>query len=126
MVRTECAAAEHPRELADLAALDQLARASHVRPKDLAGGSHDAQVALLCKRDQIVGLSYRRRHRLVRMDVLAGIQRRTAMLVVEPDRRRDSDGVDLRLVEHLVDERERTRDAVASGSRLRPLDHRIA
>ena len=45
----------------------------------------------------------RRRERLLDQDVLAGLQRLHRQLEVAGDRRRDGDGVDLRIAEQLVD-----------------------
>jgi hypothetical protein len=126
VVFAESAAAERPGELPDRAALDQLARASQLRPEHLAGRGDEAEVALLRESDQLVGLSNRRRHRLVDVDVLAGLQRRAAVLVVETDGRGHRDGVDIRLGEHLVDAREHAWDAVARGGHFGAVEDRVA
>ncbi len=60
------------------------------------------------------------------MDVLAGVQGRTAVLEVESDGRRHRDGIDLRLREHLFDAGERPGDAVTRRRRFRPLEDGIA
>ena len=60
------------------------------------------------------------------MDVLAALDRGTAVLEVEPDRRSDRDGIYVGVGEHPVDVRERARDVVAGGGRLGSVEDGIA
>ena len=126
VVTAERATADRPADLADRALRDQLAGACDLRAQHLAGRGDDPQALLLGERDQRIGLGDRRRHRLVEVHVLAGLEREPAVLGVQADRRGQRHGVDLVVSEQLGERRVRLRHVVVAGCRLRALEHRIA
>ena len=67
-----------------------------------------------------------RGHRLVEVDVLAGVEGLTPLLVVQADGRGDRDGVDLATIQQLRVVGVGMRNPEASGGGLGPARHRIA
>ena len=115
VVGTKCSAAGGPHERAECAGRDQLLDAHIVWPDHLARRRDDAQVALRGERYQLARLRFGRRHRLVEVDVLAGQERLLALFVVEADRRRDGDGVDIAALQQLLERGEVLGDREALG-----------
>jgi hypothetical protein len=102
VVRAERRTRDRPRQLADRAVQDQLAQALVVRAEHLARRRNDLDARLRGLVDEIRRLGGRGRHSLVEMDVLAGLDRLQALLVVNADRRADDDGVDAIVGEQLL------------------------
>ncbi len=91
VVGAEGGSAGCPDRSADLTLGDCSFDGLHLRAQDLTRRRDDPQVLRLRQLDQFRGFGGRGGHCLVEMDVLAGFQRRLALLVVEADRRRDGD-----------------------------------
>ncbi len=92
--------AEHVPELARVDELLQLADAGVIE-EQVSRQEHE--LALLGDRDELVDLRARHRGRLLDEDVLPGLEGELRELVVGRHRRRDYDGVELRIGEHLLE-----------------------
>ena len=92
--------AEH---LAERARVDELLQLLHAGVVEEQVAGHEHEVALLGERDELVDLGRGHRGRLLDEHVLAGLERGLRELVVGRDRRRDDDGVELRVGEHLLE-----------------------
>ena len=107
--------AEH---LAELTRADHLLQPPDARVVEEQVARHQDEVAFLGERDELVHLGAHHRGRLLDQDVLAGSERAPRELEVGRDRRRDDDGVELVVGEHLVEAR---RSSAPAGSERRGL-----
>ena len=126
VVGAEGGATGGPDEGADCAFLDEFANPLVVRADHLAGRCDDAQVLGRRRCDQLIGLVDRRRHRLVEVQVLTGGEGLRPLVVVQADRRRDRDGIDVPVGKHLLVGSEVVGDTELCGSGFGAPRYRVA
>src|SRR5919201_449773 len=102
--------AEHLAELADV---DELLQLLDTRVVEQQVAGHEDELPVGGKRDELVHLRGPHRRRLLDEDVLARLERLPRELVVRRGRRRDEDGVECGIGEHLLEVRGRARVRVA-------------
>ena len=84
-----------PGQRAECAFLDQLAIALEHGAQHLAGAGDQLEIFLCGTGDQVISLVHRGGHRLVEVDMQPRFNRCLALLIVQPNRRGDGDGVAL-------------------------------
>jgi len=126
VVGAECRAGHRPRDLPERATLDEPADRTVQRPQHLAGRRDQLHAGNLGALDEVGRLRGRRRHRLVEVHVLAGLDRQQPLLVVKPDWRAQSDRVHGRVLEQILVALVRPRHIEAPGRGSRAARNRVA
>ena len=90
-------------DVAERAFVDELLELLYAGVIEQQVAGHQDDAALFCDRDELVDLRGLHRRRLLDEDVLAGLERLLRELVVRWNGRRDDDGVELGVCEHLVE-----------------------
>ena len=114
-----------PGQAPEIAIADHLADAPVVRAQHLAGRGDQLHAVSLCAGDQVIRLLDLGAHGLIEMDVLAGINSRLPLLVVQADRRGEAHGIAVAVPQQVVIAFEGLRHPEPVGSRAGASGNRI-